>query len=205
MTLPPRANEIPELVRRLGSRSAPRVDAARARLALLGTRAVPALIEALDGDNPRARANAMPLLALTQDPRGREALTGMLLDRDPRLREVALRSLARFAAPEAVAALERALTRERSPELRLVALQGLLELCETGQETAIRAVLAVLVDVAAEPRLRVAALDLIPLLRGAERRALVRGLRQDACPAGARRAAEVDDALLAPRRGASAI
>ncbi|HEX6853385.1 MAG TPA: HEAT repeat domain-containing protein [Candidatus Polarisedimenticolaceae bacterium] len=200
MTLPPRANEIPELVRRLGSRSASRVDDARARLALFGSRAVPALIEALDGDNPRTRANAMPLLALTQDPRGREALTGMLVDRDPRLREVALRSIARFPSPEAVAALERALTRERSSELRVVALQGLLELCEAGQDGALRPVLALLVDSGADGKLRLVAVELIPLLKGAERRALVRRLRLDASPEVSRRAADVEEALLAPRR-----
>ena len=68
------ANEIPKLVRRLGSRSPARVDAARARLSIIGARSVEHLVEALEGDNNQIRARVMPLLALIQDRRGREPL-----------------------------------------------------------------------------------------------------------------------------------
>ncbi|MDX1388165.1 MAG: hypothetical protein R3344_03195, partial [Acidobacteriota bacterium] len=95
MTPRARATEIPRLVGRLGSPRRAQVDAARARLAIIGGRAVEALTEALEGDNDKIRANAMSLLALIRDPRGREPLIAMLLDRDRRLREIAARSLAR--------------------------------------------------------------------------------------------------------------
>ena len=104
MTLSPRANEVPELIRRLGSRRQTAVDAARARLAIVGARAVEALIEAMEGDNARLRSHAMPLLALIQDPRGREPLIAMLLDTDPKMRETAARCLARFPGRESLAA-----------------------------------------------------------------------------------------------------
>ena len=100
MTLRPRATEVPELVRRLGSRQPRQVDRARARLSIIGPHSVVALVEALEGDNNRVRSHAMPLLALIQDPRGREALVAMLLDRDPRMREIAARCLARFSSLE---------------------------------------------------------------------------------------------------------
>src|SRR5512137_1699186 len=127
MTSMPRATEIPELVRRLGSRRDSVVDSAKARLSLQGPRAVDALIDALEADNPRIRAHAMPLLALIQDPRGREPLTAMLLDREPRIREIAARSLGRYPSSAAVSALERLARKERQPEVRVAAVQALLE------------------------------------------------------------------------------
>ncbi len=56
------ANDIPELLQRLGSRKPTCVDAARARLSIVGPRAVDPLIDALEGDNHRVRARVMPLL-----------------------------------------------------------------------------------------------------------------------------------------------
>ena len=64
-----RANEITELIRRLGSRKQVTVDAARARLSVIGARSVEALIDALDGDNDRIRINSLQLLALIGDAR----------------------------------------------------------------------------------------------------------------------------------------
>ena len=81
-----RANEIAESVSRLGSRSRVRVDAARARLSIIGVQAVRPMIEALEGTNNRVRARVMPLLAAVQDPRGREPMIAMLLDRNARMR-----------------------------------------------------------------------------------------------------------------------
>ena len=91
-----RANEIPDLIHRLGSRSKRRVDASRARLSIIGGSAVEGLVEALEGDKNPIRARVMPLLAMIQDPRGRQALIAMLLDRNPRMRLIAVRCLARF-------------------------------------------------------------------------------------------------------------
>ena len=198
MTLRPRATEVPELVRRLGSRQPRQVDRARARLSIIGPHSVVALVEALEGDNNRVRANAMPLLALIQDPRGREALVAMLLDRDPRMREIAARCLARFSSLESVAALERLLKRERVRDVRITAVHGLLELYESGQDPAIRRILEVLLDAKEDVKLRLAAMALLPLLRPTARRGLLRRLRQDGSEEIVRRAAEITDEDEAP-------
>jgi HEAT repeat protein len=198
MTLRPRATEVPELVRRLGSRRPKQVDRARARLSIIGSHSVRALVEALEGDNNRVRAHAMPLLALIQDPRGREPLMAMLLDRDPRMREIATRCLARFPSPDAVAGLERLLKREKTREVRLAAVHGLLELYEAGQDTALRRLLEVLLDPKDDVKVRSAGLALLPLLKPAARRGLLRRLRQDSVEDIARRAAEITDEDEAP-------
>lgn len=179
MSLRATATEIPKLVRRLGSRRPAVVDAARARLAIVGERAVEALAECLEGDNARIRANAMPLLALIQDPRGREPLTAMLLDRETRMREIAARSLGRFPSPQAVCALDRLLKNEKVAEVRVAAVQALVAQYAAGQERAIRPVLEILFDVHGDARPRVAAMALLPLLGASERRGIVRRLRQD--------------------------
>jgi len=140
MTASARATEIPKLVRRLGSRRPTVVDSARARLAIIGSRAVDALAESLEGDNGRVRANAMPLLALIRDARGREPLMAMLLDRDARLREVAARCLARFPSSQTVVGLERLVTKERVLDVRVAAIHALVELYAGGQERAVRQV-----------------------------------------------------------------
>lgn len=201
MTLRPRATEVPDLVRRLGSRRPKQVDRARARLSIFGSHSVVALVEALEGDNNRVRSHAMPLLALIQDPRGREPLVAMLLDRDPRMREIAARCLARFSSLDAVAALERLLKREKVREVRVSAVHGLLELYGAGQDAAIRRILEVLLDPKEHSKIRMASMALLPLLRPAARRGLLRRLRQDGVEEIARRAAEIteEDETPAPR------
>jgi HEAT repeat protein len=198
MTLRPRATEVPELVRRLGSRRPKQVDRARARLSIIGSHSVVALVEALEGDNNRVRTHAMPLLALIQDPRGREPLVAMLLDRDARMREIAARCLARFASDDAVAALERLLKREKVPSVRVSAVHGLLELYEAGQDAALRRILEVLLDPKEEPRTRLAAMALLPQVKPTARRGLLRRLRQDDVPEIARRAEEITEEDEAP-------
>jgi HEAT repeat protein len=193
MTLRPRATEVPELVRRLGSRRPKQVDRARARLSIIGSHSVHALVEALEGGNNRVRIHAMPLLALIQDPRGREPLMAMLLDHDARMREVATRCLARFPSSDAVSGLERLLKREKVREVRVAAVHGLLELYEAGQDTAIRRLLELLLDPKEDVKVRSAGLALLPVLKPAARRGLLRRLRQDDVEDIARRAAEITD------------
>ena len=176
------ANEVPRLVRRLGSGKRSSVDAARARLSIMGARAVENLIAALDDGNNRTRARVMPLLALIQDPRGREPLIAMLLDRNPRLRAVAARSLARYPAPSTVAALNRLLDRERTGRVRIAAVQALVELYSAGQEDAVCRVLELLTDPEQPARLRLSGFALLPMLGSPERRTLLARLKQD--PAG---------------------
>lgn len=160
-----------------------------------------ALVEALEGDNNRIRAHAMPLLALIQDPRGREPLVAMLLDHDPRMREIAARCLGRFPSVDAAAALERVLKREKARDVRLAAVHGLLELYEAGHDAAAGRVLEVLLDAKEDIRIRSAALALVPLLKLSARRGLLKRLRQDAVEEIAQRAAEIteEDDAPAPR------
>lgn len=180
MMLRSRANELPEIIVRLGSRSPARVDAARARLSIIGARAVEALIEALEGDNNRIRDRVMPLLALIQDPRGREPLIAMLLDRSAKLRETAARCLARFPSPDAVVALNRVLQRDVSSDVRIAAAQSLVEHYAAGQEQAICRLLDLLMHADQEVCVRVAALPLIPVLHESQRRSVLARLEEDA-------------------------
>jgi HEAT repeat protein len=174
------------------------VDRARARLSIIGSHSVTALVEALEGDNNRVRTHAMPLLALIQDPRGREPLVAMLLDREPRMREIAARCLARFSSIDAVAALERLLKREKIRDVRMSAVHGLLELYEAGQDAAIRRLLDVLLDPKEDVKIRMAAMALLPLIRPTARKGLLRRLRQDAVEDIARRSAEITEEDEAP-------
>ena len=112
-----------------------------------------ALTEALEEDINRIRAHAMPLLALIQDPRGREPLTAMLLDRDAHMREVAARCLARFPSTQTTAALERLLKKEKVHEVRVAAVHALVEHYAGGQERAIRQIVEILFDGGEDPRL----------------------------------------------------
>ncbi len=193
MTSHRRATEIAELVCRLGSRRPALVDAARARLSIIGARAVEALVEALESDDNRIRSHAMPLLTLIQDPRGREPLIAMLLDRDAKMREIAARCLGRFPTADSVAALERLLEKEKRPEVRVATVHALLEQYVAGQEDAIRRPLALLSEQSEDLRVRIAALALLALLRPSERRALLRRLRQDPSADIARKAAELEE------------
>ncbi len=199
MTVRPRATEIPELVRRLGSRRPSVVNAARARLCASGARAVEKLVEALDEGTPRIRANAMPLLALIQDPRAREPLMTMLLDRDARMRDIAARCLARFPCGESAGALGRFLKKEKQIDIRVAAVHSLLQLYAAGQEQAICPLLTILLDGAEDARLRVAALELLPLLRPTPRRAIAKRLRQDPSQPVARKTIELEQAAGAQR------
>jgi HEAT repeat protein len=174
-----RANEIPELVQRLGSRKRTCVDAARARLSIIGPRAVEELVEALEGDNHRIRARVMPLLALIQDSRGRGPLIAMLLDRSSRLREIAARCLGRFPATETVAALNRTLVKDRGEKVKIAAVQSLVEQYAAGQDRAICKVLEIITDTGAATGIRIAALSLLPKLRPSARRGILERLQED--------------------------
>ena len=177
--LRPSTNEIPRLVQRLGSRSKACADRARARLSVIGARAVDDLVEALEGGDNRVRSRVMPLLALIQDSRGRAPLTAMLLDRNSRLRTVAAQSLGRFAAADTVAALKRVLDREHSIPVREAATRALVEQFAGGQEQALACLLEVLGNTNEASRTRLAAFAVVPLLPGTERRALLARLRRD--------------------------
>ncbi len=183
--------EAAQVVERLRSRDTKRVDAARARLSILGVEAVDVLVEALEGGNDTVRARVMPVLALIGDPAGREPLIAMLLDRSARLRAIAARSLGRFPSADAVAALNRVLQRDRSLLVQIESVHALVEQFAGGQECAIRLVLECLMDTEREPRLRVAAMALLPALTPARRRAVLARLAEDPCREVRGRASEI--------------
>jgi len=193
-----RANEIPELLRRLGSRKQTCVDAARARLSIIGPRAVEDLIEALEGDDNRTRARVMPLLALIQDSRGRGPLIAMLLDRSSRLREIAARSLGRFPGTDTVAALNRTLAKDRGEKVKIAAVQSLVEQYAAGEDGAICKVLEIVTDTGAKSGLRVAALTLLPELRPSVRAGILGRLTQDPDEQVRRTAAGIQEAAALP-------
>jgi HEAT repeat protein len=176
----PRANEIPRLVRRLGSTDPARADAARARLAVLGPRAVEDLVRALEGGDRRVRLRVMPLLAMIQDSRGRAPLLATLLDDDPALRELAAECLARFPAADVVLALERTLARDREGRVRIAAVRALVEQCSAGRDDAVRRPLEILLDPAAGRPLRVAAFALLRSLPAAQQSGILERLVTDA-------------------------
>ena len=179
MMAAPTATDASRAIRALGSPSRERVDAARARLCMMGGRALDALIEALEGAPPRIKARVMPLLALIQDPRGRAPLVAMLLDRSPRLREVAARALGRFPRTDVLAALTRLLERERVGAVREAAVQALVEQYRAGHEPALGPVLDLLAGPGRPSRPRRAAVEIVPLLTAPQRRAIAQRLAGD--------------------------
>jgi len=190
-----RANEIPQLVRQLGSRSAARVEAARARLSIIGAPAVESLIDALEGSNPRLRSRAMSLLALIADPRGRDPLIAVLEEPDPDLRRVAAQCLARFLTRPASTALERCLHRDAEEAVRVAAVNALVRHAAAGCTAAIRAPLDRLLDPAESVAVRLAAAELVRVLPAAEARRLLARLREDPSPQLRQRAAELETDL----------
>jgi len=69
----PRSASLPvsDLVRHLVSSDRHKVEEARTRLTLLGTRAVPALIGVLEGGNDKLKLQAIPALSVIRDRAGR--------------------------------------------------------------------------------------------------------------------------------------
>jgi len=137
------------------------------------------MIEALEGTNNRVRARVMPLLATVGDPRGREPLIAMLLDRNARMRLIAARCLARFPGPDVVVALERALEKEKRRDVRIAAVHGLVEQYIGGRDGAIRRVMDVLLDAEEDCEVRVASFSLLRALRLTQRRSILRRLCAD--------------------------
>jgi len=183
------------LIRRLGNRKQVLVDSAKARLSVIGARAIEALIEALEGDNDRIRGHAMQLLALIRDPRGRTPLAAMLLDNDPGMRVTAAQCVARFPCRESVVALENVLRRDQQTDVRISAVHGLLEMYDAGREEALRQVLALLFDEKQDPALRIAAFALLPRVKGKERRCVLKRLQEDpSAKVSAHAARECEDA-----------
>jgi hypothetical protein len=103
----------------------------------------------------------------------------MLLDRNPRMRLIAARTLGRFPGEVTERALDRALARDRSVGVRTAVVQSLIEHYRDGRENAIRRPLDRLVDVEEAKEVRLAAMALIGALPRDQRTALLTRLEQD--------------------------
>ncbi len=179
MTRRIRANEIQELIRRLGSSRQVEIDSAKARLSVIGARAVEGLIDALGSDDNQVRGHAIQLLALIKDPRGRGPLATLLRDESPTIREMAAHGLARFPSAETVASLQRFLTTESRGGTRIAAVQALVELYNAGQDDALRDILRLILDPDEKANLRLTACAVLPRLKASERRGILKRLEKD--------------------------
>lgn len=121
----------------------------------------------------------MPLLAMIQDPRGREPLEAMLLDRNPRMRQVAAGCLAHFPSTGSRVALERLLQQEKREDVRVRATHSLVELYDAGQDGAVRRLLDLLMDPREPTRVREAAFALVASLPQVQRRGILARLAED--------------------------
>src|SRR5262245_4052714 len=179
--MPSRSASLPvsDLVRRLVSSDREKVEAARTRLTLLGTRAVAALIGALEGGNNKLKLQAIPVLSVIRDGAAREPIIALLRDAEPRIREAACRALARFPSREAIVCLEKVVKTELRAEVRAAAVQSLATIYDEGFQDALREPLGVLFDAEESIRVRLAALAVLPLLHARERKTLLAKLRLD--------------------------
>ena len=174
-------SESARLVEELVSDNPATFESARTRLTTLGGRAVPALVDALDGECPLLRARAISVLSTIRDARAREPIIAQLLDSEVRVRVAAALALARFPCERSVDALERAI-RDATYPVRLAAVQSLIVVFRSGFDHAVRTVLSLLFDIGADRRLRHAACEIIPALPSGERRHVLRTLRSDPDP-----------------------
>ena len=179
MTRRKRANEIQELIHRLGSPRPVEIDSAKARLSVIGARAVEGLIDALGSDDNQVRGHAIQLLALIKDPRGRGPLTTLLRDESPGIRELAARGLARFPSTETVASFRRVLRTEPSLDVRTATVQALIELYDRGQDDALCDVLGLILNPDEKTGPRLAACAILPRLKASERRGILKRLLED--------------------------
>ncbi|MEW5806630.1 MAG: HEAT repeat domain-containing protein [Acidobacteriota bacterium] len=171
--------EIEELINKLGSKRKVEIDAAKARLSIIGTRAVEHLIEALDRENTELKLNAIPILALIRDQRAKNPLIAMLLERNPKIRESATRALANFPARETIHSLERLLGNEKDMAVRVAAVYALVEIFKGGHDGSIGSILEVLFNSDEKHEVRIAALSIIPFLKTGEKKAILKKLKDD--------------------------
>jgi HEAT repeat protein len=170
---------VSDLVRQLVSSDRDKVEKARTRLTLLGTRAVPALISALEGGNDKLKLQAIPALSVIRDRAGREPIIAMLRDAEPKIREAACRALGRFPSRESIACLEKVVKTELRAEVRAAAVQSLATIFDEGFQDALREPLGVLFDAEESIRVRLAALTVLPGLHARQRKILLAKLRDD--------------------------
>ncbi len=172
-------NEIVALMRKLGSRRKTDVDSAKARLTIIGARAIENLIEALDLENNDVKCNAISILALIRDPRAKDPLIAMLLERNTKVRSAAARALSNFSSREVIRSLERLIRCEKNTDVKLAAVHSLIDIFKSGDDGALGVILEALFKKHEKREVRVASLSILPYLKPREKRALAKKLKDD--------------------------
>jgi hypothetical protein len=161
--LPSRAKEIHELVDRLASASAARRDSAVARLTLLGTRGVDALLASLPTAGPTARLAALEVLERLTPPQAAPEVLALCQEKDVQIAVRALRVAASYPQPRTLDILTRILD-GGAPEARRAAATSLARLNASGLVSAIDPLLDVLLDDGEDDALRVLVFDALGTL-----------------------------------------
>ncbi len=169
-----RSRQIHDLLGQLGSPKPSQREAAVARLTLIGERAVPALVEWMKGAEPTGRRAGLEVLGRLRDARTENLVTSLVSDPDETVAERAIELAGEHPGRGAVAELSRVVRQGRPPRRR-AALEALCRLHRADALEAMEALLELLVDEAAEPELRIRALD---ALAGSDRKALRPVLRR---------------------------
>lgn len=172
-------NEINRLIRKLGSRKKNEVDSAKARLIIIGTRAVEHLIDSLDGENNNSKIHAMSILSLIRDLRAKNPLMAMLLDRNPKIRLAAAQSLSKFPTDEVISSIKKLISKEKTLATKIAAIHSLVQMIRNGFDSAISPVLEILFNRHEPPEVRVAAFSMLPFLKTVERKAMLKKLKMD--------------------------
>jgi HEAT repeat protein len=147
---------------RLASEDQAQADEAKEALIAAGDEAVPALVDALDGEDEELRIRALSLLALFGSPRTAAPVAAQLHDSSPRVRQRAAGALARIPSSRSVPALRKVLERDRNARVRTVAVRSLIRLVQTGRDEALSVLMHVMSDPEEISQVRRAALAVMP-------------------------------------------
>lgn len=172
-------NEIGKLIRKLGSRKKTEVDSAKARLIIIGTRAVEHLINSLDGENTSTKIQAMSILSLLRDSRAKYPLIAMLLDRNPKIRLAAVQSLSKFPSDEVILSIKKFMSHEKIIEVKVASIHSLVEMIRNGFDSAISPILEISFNSYEPVEAREAAFSMLPFLKTMERKAILKKLKMD--------------------------
>ncbi|HET7292764.1 MAG TPA: hypothetical protein VFM88_10085 [Vicinamibacteria bacterium] len=171
-----RSKEIQKLVAALGAPRPAEREAAAARLRLLGSRATLALVEAARAGPRAARAGALQVLGLSDDPRARRAVLATVADGDAEVAGCAVAIVSRRPDPAAALALAGAL-RHADPGVRGAAARGLSAAFAAGVAEATEPIVGLLLDEGADEDSRLLALEAVARLPRRERTPLLARLQ----------------------------
>lgn len=153
---------------RLASDDQSHSDEAKEALIAAGDEALPVLLEALDGDDDALKTRILSLLALLGSAQTAAPVAALLHDPSSRVRRHAASALARIPSSRSVPAIRRLLERDRNVGVRLSAVRSLIRLVQTGRDEALSVLLHVMSDRSEPPRVRRAALTVMPWVLASE-------------------------------------